>query len=178
MPEPLTVTRGDTITWTRQLESYPANQAWILKYFLRGPAQIDITATASGADHLVNVTAATSATYVAGKYSWQARVEKGAEKYTVDTGALEILPDLSSVATTYDGRSVSRKMLDAVEAVLQNKASNDVLEYEIEGRKLRRYDFADLVALRDRLKAEVVAEERAAKIEAGLGNGFRIYTRG
>lgn len=178
MAEPLSFTRGDTVTWTKDLADYPANQSWVLKYYFRGPQVIDITAAASGASHLVTIAAAASATYIAGRYSWQARVEKGAEKFTVDSGTITIDADMASLVGTYDGRTASKKMLDAVELMLSGKATSDVKEYEIEGRKLARYEWADLIMLRDKLRAEVAAEERTAKIEAGLGNGFRIYTRG
>ena len=68
--EPSRVTAGDTITWLRSLADYPASAGWVLSYTLiNSAAKISITATASGADHLVTVAAATSAAYTPATYT-------------------------------------------------------------------------------------------------------------
>ena len=59
--EPETITAGDSLTWKRTLADYPAG-TWTLKYrLINADGKIDITATASGTDHLVSVEPATSA---------------------------------------------------------------------------------------------------------------------
>jgi len=58
---PASLRAGDTATWLRSLADYPASDGWVLSYVLvKTGAQIAITATASGADHLVEVDAATN----------------------------------------------------------------------------------------------------------------------
>lgn len=72
----------------------------------------------------------------------------------------------------------AEQMLSKIETVLLGKASNDVLEYEIGNRQLKKYEFSELVQLRDRFKREVAAEKRAAGLAAGLGNPKRkVLTR-
>ena len=68
--EPTQIRAGDSITWLKTLNDYPATDSWVLHYRLINSAgKFDVTATASGSDHLVSISAATSATYTAGKYT-------------------------------------------------------------------------------------------------------------
>ncbi len=70
------------------------------------------------------------------------------------------------------------QMVTKLEAVLLGKADNDVLEYEIGGRQLKKYTFGDLENMRKKYKAEVKQEEIAADLAAGLGNPRRkVLTR-
>lgn len=168
--EPTELRAGDTWKWTQSLSDYPAS-AWTLKYrFKSTVGGFEITASTSGDDFAVTVSAATSANYPPGRYDWQAWVEGGtSEKYTVGTGSADILPDLRSTSATalQDVRSHARKMLDAVQAWLENR-DPAVAEYEIAGRRMKYIPLADLLKLRQRYLAEVAAEDRAAKIARGL----------
>lgn len=70
------------------------------------------------------------------------------------------------------------QMLKKVEAVLLSKADNDVAEYEIAGRQLKKYSFEELQNLRKQYKGEVKAEQVAADLAAGKGNPSRkVLTR-
>lgn len=72
----------------------------------------------------------------------------------------------------------AEQMVEKIESVLLKKADNDVLEYEINGRKLSKYNFGDLEKMRAKYKREVAAEKVAADLAAGLGNPRRkVMTR-
>ena len=74
--------------------------------------------------------------------------------------------------------TVASQMLEKIESLLLGKADNDVMEYEIGGRQLKKYSFSELQTLRRQYKGEVKAEQIAADIEAGLGNPSRkVLTR-
>ena len=169
--EPTTLRAGDTWKWTQSLSDYPAS-AWTLKYRFKSlQGGFEITATASGDDFAITVAAATSAVYKAATYTWVSWVEGGtSEKYTVATGTCEVLPDLRSTTATalQDVRSHARKVLDAIEAVIEQRATLDQDAYEINGRSLKRTPLADLIKLRQRYRAEVAAADRADKIARGL----------
>ena len=64
----------------------------------------------------------------------------------------------------------AQQMLTKIEAMLLGKADNDVSEYEIAGRQLKKYSFSELQTLRRQYKGEVKAEEIQA---AGNGNPRR-----
>lgn len=174
--EPSTVNAGDTWRWTRSLDDYPASEGWVLSYTLiNGTAKISISATASGDDHAVTVSAATSAGYTAGTYDWRARVTKAGEVYTVGEGRLTVRN--AYAGSTFDARSHARKTLDAIEAVIEGRASSSTLEYSIAGRSLKHIPVSDLLALRDRYRAEVKREDAAAAVAAGLPDQRRVYVR-
>jgi hypothetical protein len=178
--EPTSFTAGDTLSWTRSLADYPASAGWVLAYrFINATAKFDITAGASGDDHLVSVTAATSASYAAGSYSWQAFVTKGAERYTVGSGICDVEPNLAAVsASGYDDRSPARKALDAMDAGLQQFGANaHVQSYTIEGRQMTYRTFADFMAARDRLAREVAQEESGRRAAAGLASKNRMRVK-
>lgn len=169
--EPTTVNAGDTIQWTKSLPHYPASAGWELAYeLLKTSTRIAITAAASGDDHAVTVSATTSAAYTAGTYDWRAKVSKAGEVFTVGTGRITIQPVWSSAS---DRRSQARRTLEAIEAMLEGRASSAVAEYEIAGRRLKNYSIPDLLTLRDRYRADVVREDKAA----GIGLGGRMYVR-
>lgn len=175
--EPDRFIAGDTVSWTRSFADYPANAGWSLSYVLMGSNKYTVNATTSGADFLVTITAAISAAYVAGYYAWQAYVTKGVERYTVGNGELTIEASLSALTGVYDGRSHAKKALEAIEAVIENRASVDQQEYEIAGRRLVRCKLPELLVFRDRYRAEVKNEERAAAMAKGLYVSNKLYVR-
>ena len=74
--EPEQFRAGDTVKWKRSLDTYKASEGWTLKYSFRGTAgTIDITSTASGDDHLIDLSFSTSAAYGEGVYDVQGYVE-------------------------------------------------------------------------------------------------------
>jgi len=172
--EPPFLTAGDTWTWTRSCPDYPASSGWELSYALTSStAQVTITASASGDDHLVSVAAATTAAYTAGDYSWQAYVTLDAERYMVDSGRVTVRPNLAAASSGYDSRSAAAKALAAIESFL---ATGDptAAEVQIEGRALKYVPVLDLHRLRYRLQAEV-ANEQAAERARELGLDPRRY---
>ncbi len=177
--EPSTLRVGDTWKWTRTLADYPAG-SWTLKYRFKSAAGgFEITATASGTDHSVTVSAATSGADTAGDDTWQAWVEGGtSEKYTVDTGSATLLPDYRSgtASTALDDRSHAKKTLDAIEAWIEGRDPG-VAEYEIAGRSMKYWSAADLIKWRQKYKAEVAAELNAEALAKGEGFGRKIQFR-
>lgn len=180
--EPSEIQAGDTIKWRREdLSDYPAS-VWSLKYYFVGKNGLfNVTAAADGDKFAVTISAATSAAYVAGDYEWSAYVSKGSgaglERYQVDSGKLKVKPNVAGYTAAYDNRSHAKKVLDAIEAVIEGRATKDQESYSIAGRQLSRTPIADLLKLRDRYKAEYRRELDAEKINNGLGTGRKILTR-
>lgn len=178
--EPSALRIGDTWKWTKTVPDYPAT-SWTLKYrFKNAAGGFEITASASGSDYSVMVAAATTGGYTAGAYSWMAWVEGGSsEKYTVDTGTCTLDPDYRSgtASAAFDDRTHARTVLDAIEAVIEGRATKDQQEYEIAGRRLKRMPVADLLKLRQHYVAEVASQSAAEAIANGLGTGRRIQFR-
>jgi hypothetical protein len=170
--EPLSVRAGDTWRWRRVLPDYPA-PIWSLSYALVNAAgKITAAATADGSDHLVSLAPATTAAHAAGAYQWVAHVTDGTDRYQIGAGSITVLPDLS-VATSHDGRSHARRMLDAIDALLEGRATNDELHLVESslGDMTSRYQPDVLMTWRKHYAAMVASEDRAAAIAAGANPG-------
>ncbi len=176
--EPETITAGDSFTWKRTLADYPAG-TWTLKYrLINADGKIDITATASGTDHLVSVEPATSAVYTAGTYTWTAWVEKTGYRITIGGGTMEVKPNIAAL-TTLDARTDAAVIVDQLIAAYKSyTASNGhVAEYEIAGRRMKFRGTAEILDQLNHWRAILASEKRAERIAAGLGGGNKFLVR-
>jgi hypothetical protein len=177
--EPASQRAGDTWRWNRDLADYPAG-TWVLKYrFRNADAGFEIVAGVSGSTHAITAAATATAEYPAGRFTWIAWVESGAEKYTVAEGTMDVQADYRGAAAAtapLDDRTHARKMLDAIEAWLESR-DMAVAEYEIAGRRMRYIPIADLLKLRSRYRLEVDGEEAKQKLARGEHVGRRIQFR-
>jgi hypothetical protein len=171
-----TLTAGDTLNYPALVPDYPASAGWALKLRLvpRGTTPgsgvaTTITAVADGDGYRVQVSAAVTATWAAGPYTWSSWVEKAGERYTQQSGQITVLPDPAAMAAGTDTRTHAAKVLDAVESVLEGRASQSHLELEIAGRKLKFIPMAELLAVRDRYRWEVRNQQAAATGQPGAG---------
>jgi hypothetical protein len=167
---PAELRAGDTAKWRRELPDYPASASWQLKVTLVGQQGAHtVTADADGDAFVFTLLASITAAWVAGRYVRTEYVTNGTERYTIETGEILLLQDLAVATGAVDTRSHARKVLDAIEAWLESKAPTAGL-VEVAGRKVQNYPLADLLALRDRYRAEVRRET------AGPGHG-RLLVR-
>ena len=180
--EPAQFTAGDRITWKRtDLGTDYAPASYSLKYSARlensGATEIEITASESGSDYIVEVGQSTSASFKAGVYHWQAYITRtsDSERVTVDSGTWEVLANRDVNAS--DPRNHVKRVLDSIEAVIEGRATRDQENYSIQGRSLSRTPIPDLLILRDRYKAEYVREQRAERIKNNLGHSGIIKVR-
>jgi hypothetical protein len=167
---PASLRAGDTATWLRSLADYPASDGWVLSYVLvKTGTQIAITSTASGADHLVEVAAATTAGWAAGTYSWQERATLAGKVYTTNTGTLAIVASFAAAVGGLDARTHAEKTLAALEAWIENH-DPAVASYQIGDRQMQYISITDLLKLRDVYRREVRATSAAPK-------SGRVYLR-
>lgn len=158
---PDSTTAGTTLAFSLALTAYPAPD-WSASLILRGPQSIDLTAEADEALHTFRVTAADTASWKSGEYWYAIRVTDGLDVHEVDTGTLTVAPDLAAIETDYDGRTHAQRTLEAIEAVIEGRASKDQDSYRINNRELRRTPISQLLKLRDVYRQEV-RRARAAK---------------
>ena len=180
--EPDVIIAGDTLKFTKDLPDYLPADSWVLTYALvKYGTQIKITATDNGdGTHLVNVAIVTTGAYAVGDYQWHAYVTKSGERYTVGKGRVKIKTDFAGQASGFDGRSHAQVMLDAIEARLQGRATDnqlDIISTALEGRSITRETTAELIKLRSFYKIEFKKEKQAENLNKGLDAGGRILTR-
>jgi hypothetical protein len=168
---PKDIVIGETVEWRKELDDFPADQGWTLTYYFRGEGTgFDVAGVADGS--AFNLTAASSATAVAspGAYYFQAWAVKGSEKHLVEENSVELTASFQSIttATTFDGRSIAKQILDAIDNLMQGKATVDSQRYLIASgvpgftsqREAERIDPSKLLELRKYYAALVAAENR------------------
>lgn len=171
---------GTTLSFATSVPEYPASAGWTLKYYLRrrdAVGAIDLTADADGDDYRVEVAAATTAAWPAATYGWESRAEKGTEKYPVASGQIVVLPDIATSTGAYDSRSKAEQALEAVDAMMLNKASSAQRRYRIGERELESYGVTELLALRSHLAIQVKRERRAQALAEGRPDPAKTYVR-
>lgn len=179
--EPSQLAIGDRWAWKRSdLHSDYDNSLFTLKYSARREGEgteIEVIASASGTDYLVEVAASSTTNYEPGRYWWQAFITRtsDSERVTIGNGFFDVIAD-SDVSLT-DPRSHAKKVLEAIEAVIETRATKDQESYTINGRTLSRTPIADLIVLRDKYRQEVNGEEAAQKMAKGQGNPRHIGVR-
>ena len=173
---------GDTLDFETTVPDYPATDGWTLKFRLvprvSGSAITFNASTASdGVSYRAQVAPATTAAWTAGEYSWTSYVEKTGARQTVQQGMVTLIADPAVTTAPYDRRSHARKTLDAIEAVLENRASLDQQEYTIGDRSLKRMPIADLLDFKRYYAGLVAKEEDAIRIANGQKPKNRTQAR-
>jgi hypothetical protein len=177
-----TLTLGDTLNYTTSVPDYSAANGWVLKTRLvprsTGSA-VSLVSTADSTDpslHRTSQTAAQTAAWTAGVYSWFAYVEKGSEQYKVGEGTITLNPN-PRTASTLDNRSDAQIALDYVTTALSGKANGAVMSYRIGDRELRSYPMVELIALQTQLQTAVKREKRAVLLSKGMADPSKVYVR-
>lgn len=170
---PPTIAAGVTFERCVTLADYPA-PTWTLTAHLRGGEVIDIEADADGTGHKFSELATATGAWVAGVYQYVIRATNGGDVRQVEAGQVEILADLAAIDTTADLRTHARRALDAIEAVLERRATLDQERYRINDRELYRTPLGDLMKLRDYYRAEVRREDAAARGKSLWGPAVRV----
>lgn len=171
--EPREIVAGITLKWERDFCDYPASQ-YSLTYHFRGAGKgFDAAAAADGDTFVVTVPAATTAEMTPGAYYWQAVAVKDGEKFVAAEGEAKAVASLAAVevATVLDGRSRAKKILDAIDALLEGKATLDQQQYTISGgggyRMLIRIPVGELIELRKTYARLVARERRGDRVRRG-----------
>ena len=181
--EPDTLVGGDRWGWRRDdlVSDYPLDE-YALEYRFTEDSTgntnaFTIAATEAESTYLVEIASAVTASLTAGDYQWAAFIIRSSDnqRVVIDQGRTEILPNLQN--TTADLRSHAKKVLDAIEAVLENRASQDQMSYSIAGRSLSRMSIDDLMTFRNRYRAEYLREIKLARIKNKQDSGNTIKVR-
>jgi len=175
------ITAGDTLSFLTTVADYPASAGWVLVYLLiprdTGSA-ITLTGSAEGNDHRIEAGASVTALWTPGHYSWVTYATMAGERYTLQSGQVEILPN-PATQTSYDARSPAALIVDQLMAAYTTYSASqgNVAEYEIAGRKMKYRSSAEILDQLNHWKAILAAEKRAERINAGLGAGNKLLTR-
>jgi len=134
-----------------------------------------LTATESNNDYIIESTNTTS--YTKGEYNWIAYITRSSDtaRIKIGEGFTEVQDNYAT--TTASVRSHAKKVLDAIEAVIENRATMDQSSMSIAGRSLSRLTVDELMLFRDRYKTEYLKEVKKARIKNNKDSGNAIKVR-
>jgi hypothetical protein len=146
--------------WSVAIPAFPA-PSWAFHFYLRGPGSLDLVALPDGAAHRFSATAAQTASLQKGIYAWQLIGADGEQELLVDEGRVTVSIALSRLADGHEARTHAERMIGAIEAVLENRATLEQRRYRINNRELERTSITELRRLLKEYRVE--AAQQAAK---------------
>lgn len=184
---PKSLRAGSTWTWREDTlvdpygDAIQSTDTWALTFYIRTNNASGLTVVGStyGTGWQFDVAAGNTG-IAAGDYFWQAEATKGALKYDVGSGSVQILQSLAYTGgvSSIQAKSQVEQDLDTVETAIRTLLTDGaVKEYSIGGRSLKKYDLADLTALRSQLKYQLNLEKKAELIRNGQGNPHQMLVR-
>lgn len=172
---PARLAAGDTLKFIQSAPDHPASDGWALQLTLvNAEARHTAISTPLDGSHLIQVAASVTAQWPPGVYTARIRATRLGEVHTLAASSITIEPGFEAAV---DGRSRARRMLEAIEAAVEGRASADVASYTINGRSMSKIPLPELLALRDRLRVDVMREEAVERAKAGLQPRGRISVR-
>jgi hypothetical protein len=156
---PKTLRAGDSYVIELDYHSLSATLSE-LKLVLRGtgPA-LDKIATISDGKYVFSLGSNETTQLTPGTYWYQLiATDTHGNTETVADSTVKIAPNLSNITGQYDGRSQAQRILDAIDATLENRATSDQQQYSILGRSITKIPLADLLQLRSHYAGMVSRE--------------------
>jgi hypothetical protein len=103
-----------------------------------------------------------------GRYGWSLRMlaNDETERQTIASGQIQVLPNPSEAEPPIEQRSFARRALETIEAAILRHGTA-VLSFSVFGRTYTYESHTELLSVRNRLRAEVAAEDESARLERG-----------
>ncbi len=174
---------GDTFTLSVQTSRSPG-EGFAHTLYLVGPTFLESTdAEYKNGGVTMLVKATKSETLQGGIYSYEIVAEKGTgedlERYTEASGEIEVAPRLTESAGTKGPDTLAKYLsfVEAIDAALLGKATEDQLKIVIGQDSVERIPLPHLLRMRDYYLAEIAALRRALRIRNGGKPFGTILTR-
>lgn len=182
--EPETLVVGDRWVWQRPdlVTDYPTDQ-YALTYEFHcdsgggGSHKFTVTASETSTAYVVEVSSTVTENYTAHLYKWYAFITRtsDSQRVAVDNGITTLVVNYAD--SNADVRTHAKKVLDSIQAVIENRATVDQSSFTIAGRSLSRMTIEELFMVRDRYRAEYNEEVKKARIRNKKPSGNLIGVR-
>jgi hypothetical protein len=151
---------GNSVTVTMPLPDVSPSEGEAKLYLsLNGTAVTNITATESGDEFTFTISAAASAALAPGLYDYAIYFTyTGTQRISIATGQIRITPNLATSQTASDAQT----MLTALNATITTLMASGNASVSFNGQSFTRRNLDELIKMRTQLRAEVIAERRAA----------------
>ncbi len=175
---PPNLVAGTTLGFTETVPDYPASGTSAFFYALVMPDRhLLLKSEPEGDAYKFHVLPSHTQHWQPGIYTWQSYIDSGDDRYLINSGALEVKPGFNQQFDGFDARSHVKKVLDAIESVIERRATKDQMGYTIEGRTLERTPIPDLLKFRDQYKIEYGREQQIEKTGVSAGRRRRVGVR-
>jgi hypothetical protein len=179
--EPVELQLGDFWAWKRtDLSSDYPTAAYALSYefnLIDGATATNFTLAATEVNDEYIISTSSTSGLTKGRYNWIAYITRSSDsaRIKIGEGYTEIQDNYA--ATTSSVRSHAKIVLDAIEAVIENRATMDQSSMSIAGRSLSRLSIDELMTFRDRYKTEYLKEVKMARIKNKRGSGNTVKVK-
>jgi len=173
------IVAGETLNYRAIAPDYPASAGWVVTLYLNpraGGTATSVSSTADGDDHLLQVSATTTASWDAGAWGWETWAALGAERYRLEHGQWEVVPGLIGAAAGTDTRSQARRALDDAKAAFAAWTPT-TRRYKIGAREMEFSSTAEIIQVISYWENEVRREENAAGMAAGRPDKRKVHVR-
>ena len=179
--EPDRLVTGDRFAWQRPdlVSDYPLADYTMTYHFSQdsgggGTHHFTLSSTEADDNYYFEKPSSETTSLVAGDWKWQlyAIRTSDSQRITIDYGITKF--SLGELDTNNDLRTHAKKVLDAIEAVIEGRATIDQSSFSLSGRSLSRMSIDELMTFRDRYKAEYLKEVKLARIRNKQGSGNTI----
>lgn len=123
---------------------------------LRGPATYDFIGVANESSVTVSGVVTVAGVY---RYTFLS-TDTNETRTLIETGDITADIDPTAIEEGQDLRGHAQRVLDAIEAVIEKRATKDQESYTIAGRSLSKTPISELLKLRDAYKEEVKTNGR------------------
>lgn len=163
---PSQITKGDAVAF-EVLDADFGASVWSATIHFSVPGQSTVSFardSLNGEAHVWNLTNAETATLPAGLGKAVISFSDGSNRQSTAPVAIQIFPDPSATPST----SWARSTLATVQTAITSLSSGTNSSVNINGQQFTKKNLNELFMLRDKLLAEIAAEDAAAAIESGL----------
>ena len=165
VPETLYVNTTATLEFVDP--RFPPSDGWSAELVVRGAAVVTLTGSAVGGSRFqFEVAADTFNSAAIGSAEWTiivSRATPAVERVVAAAGRTSIAEDPAAALAVPGGVTThAERMLAAIEAVLERRATTDQQAYTIDGRSLTRMGFDELVRARELYRRKVQTEATLA----------------
>lgn len=168
MEIPRNIVAGDSIEWIDYFEDY-LSPGWSLKYVLICPlTKIEVVSVADAETngHLFSIPSTTTDSWQPGDYHYQVFATSGSDRKTVGRGFFTIEIDFSK-QEKHDARPWLDRVIAALKASIEGRASSSQLLFEIAGSRIEHISHLDQRELLNGYRKDRAACNRERAISLG-----------
>ncbi len=169
---------GDSLVFKFSNNDYPANEYTGTITLSASTGIYSATATSQGADYVFDISTTITSAWALGGYDYQIYASKTGYRITLATGRLKVLANIGSSTTGIDMRGFARKIADALESIITNRATNEQMMLVSQNCGNLNVSYtADVFTEWQRWKSFAEQEEAAGKVASRLRGRQNIYAR-